>query len=428
MSAAVARLLPGRRRLRAGSRGRGRGEAHRGSRRARRRTAGGSTARDGSRPDQRARRDRAAVRRRLRGHRHGPGAAGPLEGRPRGDGVLARDGPSGNALVFLEPGTPGTSAPATCWSRSRQRSSKRVARRSRCSRPRRPASWRAGCATSRRTGDLDRARRLRGARTARRRVRPRGRRRAPAPGPARRHGAGEARAATRRGAAITSTTSRALVPEAIPGSIVGVRSTPSASASAWTPLGCSDRLHRRRCPPAPAPRPAPPAPARAHRGAGPPASGARPPDSSRRSAAHPFRAEKLAEQARRWTAAGARRRARGLLELDAKVKGAAGRGLDGARARLAFTSGSRDRVRRRLGDRRGGAARRAQSAEDQACSWRTTSLSIAKTQRPSPRSSSSISSGSMYSWWQSSHRPPGMPKHSRSALIRQPEGRVEAGA
>ena len=39
---------------------------------------------------------------------------------------------------------------------------------------------------------------------------------------------------------------------------------------------------------------------------------------------------------------------------------------------------------------------------------------MAKTQRPSPRSSSSISSGSMYSCEQSSHRPPGMPKHSRS--------------
>ncbi len=39
-----------------------------------------------------------------------------------------------------------------------------------------------------------------------------------------------------------------------------------------------------------------------------------------------------------------------------------------------------------------------QSAEDQASSWRTTSLSMANTHRPSPRSSISISSGSMYSW------------------------------
>jgi len=55
-----------------------------------------------------------------------------------------------------------------------------------------------------------------------------------------------------------------------------------------------------------------------------------------------------------------------------------------------------------------------QSALDQACSWRTRSLSIAKMQRPWPKSSNSISSGSMYSWWQSSHRPPGMPKQRRS--------------
>ena len=49
------------------------------------------------------------------------------------------------------------------------------------------------------------------------------------------------------------------------------------------------------------------------------------------------------------------------------------------------------------------------------------------TQRPSPRSSSSIRSGSMYSWWQSSHSPPGMPKHRRSLRSRQPERRVEPG-
>ena len=56
----------------------------------------------------------------------------------------------------------------------------------------------------------------------------------------------------------------------------------------------------------------------------------------------------------------------------------------------------------------------AYSADDQASSWRTRSDSMAKTQRLSERSSSSISSGSMYSWWQSSQRPPGMPKQSRS--------------
>ena len=39
----------------------------------------------------------------------------------------------------------------------------------------------------------------------------------------------------------------------------------------------------------------------------------------------------------------------------------------------------------------------AQSALDQACSWTTASLSMAKTQRPWPRSSNSMRSGSIYS-------------------------------
>ena len=61
------------------------------------------------------------------------------------------------------------------------------------------------------------------------------------------------------------------------------------------------------------------------------------------------------------------------------------------------------------------AGRRAQSGgTDQACSCTTRSLSMAKTHRPSPRSRSSIRSGSMYSCEQSSHRPPGIPKHRRS--------------
>ena len=122
-------------------------------------------------------------------------------------------------------------------------------------------------------------------------------------------------------------------------------------------------------------------------------------------------AQTLAAQAKRWTTDELTAALDGLLELDAMVKGAPGSGQDDAQRRLAFSLWVMDHVAVQLS----GASRRSrQSAADQACSWTTRSLSMAKTQRPSPRSSSSIRSGSMYSCEQSSHSPPGIPKHSRS--------------
>ena len=136
----------------------------------------------------------------------------------------------------------------------------------------------------------------------------------------------------------------------------------------------------------------------------------------------PFRVEKLVGQARRWTLAELDDALEGLLDLDAMVKGAPDSAATDAQRRLAFSLWIRERVApvapspaaaaARSRRRAGGSGR--QSAEDQASSCRTTSLWIANTHRPSDRSSSSISSGSMYSWWQSSHSPPGIPKHRRS--------------
>ena len=154
------------------------------------------------------------------------------------------------------------------------------------------------------------------------------------------------------------------------------------------------------------------------------AAGAARRTSSRRSAA-PVPGPEARGAGAALVADGARCGPRGLLELDAMVKGAVGSGSTERQVRLASRSwcASASRTAARTvaepGDRRrAGLASRSsperQSAEDQASSCITMSLSIAKTQRPSPRSSSSISSGSMYSWWQSSQRPPGMPKHSRS--------------
>ena len=106
---------------------------------------------------------------------------------------------------------------------------------------------------------------------------------------------------------------------------------------------------------------------------------------------HPFRVQQLAIQARRWTAAELAAALDGLLELDATVKGAPGSGASEAQRRLGFTLWLA-RAGRSATELAAG-----QSAELQACSWTTRSLSMAKTQRPSPRSSSSIRSGSMYS-------------------------------
>ena len=92
----------------------------------------------------------------------------------------------------------------------------------------------------------------------------------------------------------------------------------------------------------------------------------------------------------------------GLLELDAMVKGAPGLEADTAQRRLAFLLWVRDRPVGGAGVASApadpgptSAPAGHQSADDQACSWTTRSLSIAKTQRPSARSSNSIRSGSM---------------------------------
>ena len=113
-----------------------------------------------------------------------------------------------------------------------------------------------------------------------------------------------------------------------------------------------------------------------------------------------FRAETLAGQARRWTTGELTQALDGLVELDAMVKGVPGSEAD--RRSDAWPSRYGSAITRRCGDGSGrsrltpGPARYGrQSADDQACSWTTRSLSMAKTQRPSPRSSSSISSGSM---------------------------------
>ena len=103
-----------------------------------------------------------------------------------------------------------------------------------------------------------------------------------------------------------------------------------------------------------------------------------------------YRMEKLRDQARLWTTTELIAALDGLVELDAMVKGAPGRG-DRRDAAAPGVRSVADRSRR-WGP---AAAPEAQWPEDQACSWTTRSLSMAKTQRPSPRSSSSIRSGSM---------------------------------
>ncbi len=113
-----------------------------------------------------------------------------------------------------------------------------------------------------------------------------------------------------------------------------------------------------------------------------------------------YRAKTLASQTRRWTTSELTQALGGLVELDAMVKGVPGSEADSAQRRLAFTLWVRDHTpvgeRERRSRLTPGPARYGrQSADDQACSWTTRSLSMAKTQRPSPRSSSSISSGSM---------------------------------
>jgi DNA polymerase III delta subunit len=59
---------------------------------------------------------------------------------------------------------------------------------------------------------------------------------------------------------------------------------------------------------------------------------------------HPYRAQKLVEQARRWTLPELDAALEGVLELDARIKGAEDSGSTERQVRLAFTLWMRDRV------------------------------------------------------------------------------------
>jgi DNA polymerase III delta subunit len=72
--------------------------------------------------------------------------------------------------------------------------------------------------------------------------------------------------------------------------------------------------------------------------------GRRPPDIVKAIGGHPFRAQKLVEQARRWTLPVLDAALEGVLELDAMIKGAVDSGSTERQVRLAFTIWMRDRV------------------------------------------------------------------------------------
>jgi DNA polymerase-3 subunit delta len=74
------------------------------------------------------------------------------------------------------------------------------------------------------------------------------------------------------------------------------------------------------------------------------AQGRRPPDIVKAIGGHPFRAQKLVEQARRWTLPELDAALEGVLELDAMIKGAVDSGSTERQVRLAFTLWIRDRV------------------------------------------------------------------------------------
>jgi len=84
------------------------------------------------------------------------------------------------------------------------------------------------------------------------------------------------------------------------------------------------------------------------------ATGGTPAGLVKRIGGHPFRAQKLAEQARRWTMPELEAALDGLLELDAMVKGAPGFGTTERQRRLAFAMWMRDRITEPT---RGGGAR-----------------------------------------------------------------------
>lgn len=74
------------------------------------------------------------------------------------------------------------------------------------------------------------------------------------------------------------------------------------------------------------------------------ATGSRPPDIVKAIGGHPFRAQKLVEQARRWSLQELDAALEGVLELDAMIKGAVGSGSTDRQVRLAFALWVGERV------------------------------------------------------------------------------------
>jgi DNA polymerase III delta subunit len=74
------------------------------------------------------------------------------------------------------------------------------------------------------------------------------------------------------------------------------------------------------------------------------AAGGRPPEIVKAIGGHPFRAQKLVEQARRWSLPELDAALEGVLELDAMIKGAVGSGSTDRQVRLAFALWVRERI------------------------------------------------------------------------------------
>jgi DNA polymerase III delta subunit len=74
------------------------------------------------------------------------------------------------------------------------------------------------------------------------------------------------------------------------------------------------------------------------------AAGSRPPEIVKAIGGHPFRAQKLVEQAHRWSLPELDAALEGVLELDAMIKGAVDSGSTERQVRLAFTLWMRDCV------------------------------------------------------------------------------------
>jgi DNA polymerase III delta subunit len=74
------------------------------------------------------------------------------------------------------------------------------------------------------------------------------------------------------------------------------------------------------------------------------AAGSRPAEIVKAIGGHPYRAQKAAEQARRWTLPELDAALEGVLELDSMVKGAVGAGSTDRQVRLAFALWVEQRV------------------------------------------------------------------------------------